>query len=104
VGVTWRDPRTDPGATRVEQERIWGLLVAAKDGGDLSPGDAGFAGPGHSRRDVLVDEISGRVTGTSQLIEVGQGHGVENVEIVRAEGHGQIFAPTQSCCDLRGSL
>ena len=94
MGVTWRDPRTDPGASRVEQDQIWGLLVAAQDGGDLSPGDAGFAGPGHCRRDVLVDEISGRVTGTSQLIEVGQGHGVENIEIVCAKCHGQIFAPT----------
>ena len=104
MGVTWRDPRTDPGALRVEQGRILKRLVAAQDGGDLSPGDAGFAGPGHCRRNVLVNEVSGRVTGASQLIEVGQGHGVENVEIVCAKGHGQIFAPTKGDGYSRGSI
>ncbi len=102
MGVTRRDPRTDLGASRVEQGKSGKWLVAAQDGGDLSPGDAGFASPGHRRCDVLVDEISGRVTRANQLVEVGQGHGVENVEIVCAKSHGQIFALTPRCCDSRG--
>ena len=104
MGVTWRDPRTDPGASRVEQGRRWKRLVAAKDGGDLAPGDTGFAGLSHGRRDVLVDEISGRVTGLDQLVEVSQGHGDENIEIVCAKCHGQIFAPSPHNCDPRGAV
>ena len=86
------------------RERNLEGLVAAQHSRDLAPGDAGFAGPGHCRRDVLVDKISGGVTGTSQLVEVGQGHGGENIQIVCAKGHGQIFAPSPHGCDPRGSV
>jgi len=38
---------------------------------------------------VLVDEISGPITRASELVEVGQGQRVEDVEVVCAESHGQ---------------
>jgi hypothetical protein len=70
------------------------LLFAAENGGDRAPRDTRFAGSRNGRSNVLVDEISGRIPRTSELFEVGQGQRVEDVEIVSAGSHGQIFAPT----------
>ena len=44
---------------------------------------------------MLVDEISGRIARASELVEVGQGQRVEDVEIVCAKSHGEIMAPTR---------
>lgn len=38
---------------------------------------------------MLVDEIPGRITGSSELVEMAQRHGIEDVQIVCAESHGQ---------------
>lgn len=44
---------------------------------------------------MLVDEVSGRITRASEIVERGQRQRVKDVEIVCAEGHGEIMAPTR---------
>ncbi len=70
-------------------------LLAAQNRGDRAPGDAGFARLRHGGSDVLVDEIPGGISRSSQLVEESQRQGIEHTEIICAESHGQIMAPTR---------
>ena len=44
---------------------------------------------------MLVDEISGRITCACEILEMGQWQRVEDVQVVCAESHGEIMAPTR---------